>query len=185
MPELERKIKDIDYNTKQREKPSLAKTLFNDQGSWLTWASVILFILFLWLAIATKGNALFIILLVLDVLFGIFWFALGYSEYKSSLNDYENQPSLDKMKADKKEALRKEYKGIAHNLAVYGTRKAPEIKIPTYSSINTNTLKCPVCGSTNVKRISDLNRTVSVATLGLASSKIGKQYECGKCKHKW
>ena len=45
--------------------------------------------------------------------------------------------------------------------------------------------KCPVCGSTNTERISTLNRTVSIATLGLASSKIGKQYQCKNCKHKW
>lgn len=46
-------------------------------------------------------------------------------------------------------------------------------------------INCPICGSTNVQRISDLNRAVSVGTMGLASSKIGKQYECKKCKHKW
>lgn len=48
-----------------------------------------------------------------------------------------------------------------------------------------NMPKCPVCGSTNVSKISTLNRGVSVATVGLASSKIGKQYECRSCKHKW
>lgn len=45
--------------------------------------------------------------------------------------------------------------------------------------------KCPICGSTNTERISTLNRTVSVAAVGLASSKIGKQYQCKRCKHKW
>lgn len=45
--------------------------------------------------------------------------------------------------------------------------------------------KCPNCGSTNTQRISTLNRAVSIGTVGLASSKIGKQYECKKCKHKW
>ncbi len=44
---------------------------------------------------------------------------------------------------------------------------------------------CPACGSRNTSRISTLNRTASVATFGLASSKIGKQYECKACKHKW
>ena len=44
---------------------------------------------------------------------------------------------------------------------------------------------CPVCGSKKVKRISTLNRGFSVYLLGLASSKIGKQYECDSCKHKW
>lgn len=45
--------------------------------------------------------------------------------------------------------------------------------------------KCPLCGSTNTKRISNIDRTVSVGMLGIASSKIGKQYECNDCKHKW
>jgi len=44
---------------------------------------------------------------------------------------------------------------------------------------------CPMCGSKKVKKISNMNRSVSVATMGLASSKIGKQYECDDCKHKW
>lgn len=43
--------------------------------------------------------------------------------------------------------------------------------------------KCPMCGSTNTQIISTLNRAVSVGMVGLASSKIGKQYECKKCKH--
>ncbi len=43
---------------------------------------------------------------------------------------------------------------------------------------------CPICGSKeHVVRISSLNRTASVATFGLASAKIGKQYQCKHCKH--
>lgn len=46
--------------------------------------------------------------------------------------------------------------------------------------------ECPICKSkVNVKKISNMDRSVSVAMVGLASSKIGKQYECTKCKHKW
>lgn len=46
--------------------------------------------------------------------------------------------------------------------------------------------ECPICKSkANVKRISSLDRSMSVAMIGLASSKIGKQYECTKCKHKF
>ena len=44
---------------------------------------------------------------------------------------------------------------------------------------------CPMCGSKNTRRISNVNRSVSVGMLGLASSKIGKQYECLTCKNKW
>lgn len=45
--------------------------------------------------------------------------------------------------------------------------------------------KCPNCGSTNTKQISNVNRAASVAMWGLASSKIGKQYQCNRCNHKW
>lgn len=45
--------------------------------------------------------------------------------------------------------------------------------------------QCPMCGSLQTRRISTANRAVSVYTVGLASDKIGKQYECLKCKHKW
>lgn len=45
---------------------------------------------------------------------------------------------------------------------------------------------CPICGiKDHVKHISTLNRSISVFAWGLASSKIGKQYECTNCKHKW
>lgn len=44
---------------------------------------------------------------------------------------------------------------------------------------------CPVCNSSKIKRISTVNRAVSVGAVGLASSKIGKQYECKSCHHKW
>ena len=46
-------------------------------------------------------------------------------------------------------------------------------------------LKCPACGSTNIEKISTASRAVSVGMVGLASSKIGKQYKCKACKHMW
>lgn len=45
--------------------------------------------------------------------------------------------------------------------------------------------RCPHCNSTNIKQISMLNRMISVEIFGLASSKIGKQFECKNCKYKW
>ena len=48
-----------------------------------------------------------------------------------------------------------------------------------------NMPKCPNCGSTNTVKIGTLNRAASVVAVGLASSKIGKQYQCKNCKHKW
>ena len=50
---------------------------------------------------------------------------------------------------------------------------------------NKVTLSCPICGKKNVNKISTLNRVASVATVGLASGKIGKQYKCTSCGHMW
>ena len=40
---------------------------------------------------------------------------------------------------------------------------------------------CPYCQSTNVKKIGQLNRTVSTGLFGLGSKKIGKQWHCNSC----
>ena len=44
---------------------------------------------------------------------------------------------------------------------------------------------CPMCNSKKVMKISDLDREFSFAIWGVASDKIGKQYECDNCHHKW
>ena len=48
-----------------------------------------------------------------------------------------------------------------------------------------NIPKCPTCGSTNIKRITTLDRAISIGFLGLLSGDIGKNYECLNCKAKW
>ena len=40
---------------------------------------------------------------------------------------------------------------------------------------------CPVCGSTDIEKIGTLNRAVSTTMVGIASSKIGKQWHCKDC----
>lgn len=40
---------------------------------------------------------------------------------------------------------------------------------------------CPVCGSTDIEKIGTLNRAVSTTMVGIASSKIGKQWHCKSC----
>ena len=53
------------------------------------------------------------------------------------------------------------------------------------SKYNNYMFTCPMCGSKKVIKITNADRAVSVATLGMASGKIGKQYECSNCKHRW
>lgn len=43
-------------------------------------------------------------------------------------------------------------------------------------------ISCPYCHSSNVSKISTSNRAVSVGMVGVASSKIGKQWHCNNCK---
>lgn len=44
---------------------------------------------------------------------------------------------------------------------------------------------CPNCNSTDIKKIRTANRMFSVSLFGLASSKIGKTFECKSCGYKW
>lgn len=46
-------------------------------------------------------------------------------------------------------------------------------------------IKCPNCGHIHVNEITTLERSVSVGVKGLASGKIGKNYECPNCKYIW
>lgn len=83
----------------------------------------------------------------------------------------------------------KEYKLACTDFKAYQNNIFKELQQSREKAINDYNKqlqnKCPHCSSIEVKRISTLNRTVSVATFGLASSKIGKQYECKKCHFKW
>ena len=101
------------------------------------------------------GLAIMFILLVLAFIFG------GISEainsWGKSKHGEENWSRMQQ--AAKEEEARKKYNNYMY--------------------------KCPVCGSKKVTKISQASRTASVGFWGLASDKIGKQYECNNCWHKW
>lgn len=44
---------------------------------------------------------------------------------------------------------------------------------------------CPMCGSHRVKNIGTGKKLVGVATVGLASKSIGKNYQCDHCNYRW
>lgn len=188
--ELNRKIRAVD-NMPYPEKPNFKESIFDSKGGggWLSYASIIALILTPLLAyISFQGKSavlttLFLIVFVLLlVIWTPFWLMICYSDYKSAIARFEDATKdWEGERIKKKERLTAEYEQYAFNMAKYGTRNAPTINIP----MPNNNLKCPICGSANVSKISTLNRGVSVATVGFASSKIGKQYECKNCKHKW
>ena len=45
-----------------------------------------------------------------------------------------------------------------------------------------NVPTCPICGSTNLKKLDSLDRGFSTLMWGLGSNKIGKTYQCKNCK---
>lgn len=44
---------------------------------------------------------------------------------------------------------------------------------------------CPTCGSTNIRKISGVERGASVAAFGIFSKKINKTFKCGNCGYTW
>ena len=73
--------------------------------------------------------------------------------------------------------------GMVYSFTTFDPKELKEIR--DKEKYNDYMFTCPMCGSKKVKKIGTMNRAASVATVGLASSKIGKQYECDNCKHKW
>ena len=49
-------------------------------------------------------------------------------------------------------------------------------------TVEDNIPKCPICGSTNLKKLSFTNKAISVGVFGLLSNKINKTWECKNCK---
>ena len=60
-----------------------------------------------------------------------------------------------------------------------------KLQIAKFQQDQLNKLRCPICNSTNIEKITTANRMTSIAVAGLASGKIGKQYKCKDCKHMW
>lgn len=48
-----------------------------------------------------------------------------------------------------------------------------------------NTLHCPTCGSTNIKKLDVVDRAVSVGFFGIFSNKINKSFKCKDCGCTW
>ena len=49
------------------------------------------------------------------------------------------------------------------------------------SAFYANIPKCPTCGSTNIRKISGVERGASILTFGLFSKKINKTFKCQNC----
>lgn len=111
------------------------------------------------LGIIVDGNW-FLTIVCIGIIF--MFFGIEYSNYNKELEKYKN--AKEDFERYKKEELKRQ------QLAQVKEALKP---------------RCPQCGSTNIEKISTTSRVVSIAAVGLASEKIGKQYKCKKCKHLW
>lgn len=104
--------------------------------------------------------------------------------YKMQQMIYNGTYSLNA--TDEELALKDEYNAklieIRTRDGFYEERNRREKELSAPQKI---TIKCPNCGSTDTKRVTAISRMAGVLTLGLASSSIGKQYMCKRCKYKW
>ncbi len=117
------------------------------------------------------------------ILFALDLFVIGTVAYLEINARYRF--NLAKNDFDAYIRLLEEDKRKSEELSEKSAKRIAEIELQRKTELS-KLPPCPICGSKNhVKRISTLNRSVSIATVGLASSKIGKQYECTHCKHKW
>lgn len=132
-------------------------------------------------AFLNDGFSLFLFICIILLLFGLLGIISCPSEIlkiKARIKDIDfNLDEVEEYVAKEKERQQKLQ-------AIEDERKAQE-EARKREQYQYDHPECPVCKSHNTSRISTLNRAVSVGVAGLASSKIGKQYECYHCKHKW
>lgn len=176
---------EIDSMTKPK-KPNYFLELFRKDIRFLTFIIVVgplltllfckiaeidAFILILYAALGLLATPIWLIICFID-------FYSKLQEYKKELNLYNtNRKEWEKQKEQKKADIETKYRARA-NADVYKKYNPP-------TPVKTNTVKCPICESTDVEKITTMDRSVSIALVGMASGKIGKQYKCKKCKHMW
>lgn len=175
--ELAKKLSEID-SLQKPQKPTISKIIMSDNRFVFVIFAIVavigLIVMIYTLAAFGKPNGFSLIATLfcsVIALIGVSDIKKGYNEKLSEYKDFEGY------KQKKKQRVQENYDYRIKHIKTKSEVSAPVI-------INTG-LKCPVCGSRSVKRISTTSRITSVAMVGLASSKIGKQYECKNCKHKW
>lgn len=176
--QLEHSLRGID-NMARPDKPSWIDISI-ENNNWIFYVLLICTIIFIGLSFFTGSLSLGPLIFAIPT--GVITY-LGFqnikSDYDIALSKYNN---WDSYKENLKQQAKDNYKFQLNNLTKPQNTSASNQVITPQPSYG---LRCPVCGSSNIKRISNTSRVISIAIIGLASSKIGKQYECRNCKHKW
>lgn len=180
-PELDEKLQEID-GLPHPKKPSFLTQLFSGDGAFLTNLALGTTVISFLLSLVT-GSVLFVTIFVLALVLGIpFILYINALDYQSSKHLYQEQiADWEKYKQERKNKLIQDYETYARNLALYGSRTSPNIDFV----YKTSDPKCPICSSSDIKKITLTRRMASVYVAGAASSDIGKQMQCNKCGYKF
>lgn len=113
-----------------------------------------------------------------------------YKEYIRELEKDKTVPEQDEIHLQENERLAKEYGDDFSKEALeqrvierdrFIRQNTKSYTPPTPSS----QVKCPTCGSTNVKKISVASKAVGAGLFGLFSKTAKSQFECSSCGYKW
>jgi len=96
-------------------------------------------------------------------------------EINNLREDYYKKKRLEREKQKEEEQRRREEEKIAYELKILSGKGLPNVP------------KCPVCGSTSLKKISLTTRAVKTAAFGTigAIDDAGKTYKCENCGSKF
>ncbi len=188
----EKELHKIEDMKRPSSKPSLVGMILEGRGGLVAiccgiFSAIFAICVVAMLVIDIDSFAAAIVLCIPTFIFG----GVCYVHIKDVKSQYDREISrLDNWEAYKDELRRNakmNYDNVIANIEknyVYKGKKPAE-SAPVAVQPKPTGLVCPICGSRNIKRIGTVSRAVSVELVGLASSKIGKQYECQKCKHLW
>ena len=68
-------------------------------------------------------------------------------------------------------------------ISIKATTEGEEKEKP--KKYNSFKFTCPMCGGHKIKNVGTAKKLAGVATVGLASKNIGKNYQCDDCGYKW
>ena len=182
--EIRARQQEIDAITEPK-KPNFFFTLFEEQVITLSFFILIGPWIALLFCLAGVNNILLLLYILLGWLATPIWLMICYGDYRSDVARYKEELNLYNGNRKEWEKQKERRKANIAQIYRYKADREVEEKYAPPATKPTNQLKCPVCGSDKIERITTVDRDVSVAMVGLASGKIGKQYKCKKCKHMW
>lgn len=125
-----------------------------------------------------------------------YWAKQLYHTQKLEMKSYKNDPEKYKeihtknvllspeQKKSIEQQVSEEYRTYRNELD-YLAAIDKQLNPTAGKELQTKIPRCPHCNSTKIRPISTASRVASVTAIGIASGKIGKQFECLNCKYKW